>query len=341
MRNSEVIRQWKVLRSIEVGRLTTIAELARELHVTDRTIRRDIEALQEAGFPIYDETADRRRVWRLLEPSRRRVMQGFTLSELAALYFGRNLMSFLGGSPLAQDLDSAFEKIRQALPERSLPYLERIQDLFAARPDPSKDYSRKRGVIESLIDAVLHQRRIKVDYFSFHSQRAKSYLLDPYRVVYFRGGLYVYARAAEYDEVRTFAVERIRAIDVLDSTFEMPKNFDVGDYARAAFGIAGGEAQEVELHFGAHVAGYIRERVWHESQELEEHAGGDVRLRLRVALGVDLRAWIKGFLPHVRVLRPAALREELARELAAAIAQFGADSPAAERGPTEAHKPSA
>ncbi len=333
MRNNEVIRQWKVLRSIEVGRLTTIAELARELKVTDRTIRRDIEALQEAGFPIYDETADRRRVWRLLEPSRRRVMQGFTLAELAALYFGRNLMSFLGGSPLAADLESAFEKIRQALPERSLPYLERIQDLFAARPDPSKDYSRKRGVIESLIDAVLHQRRVKVDYFSFHSQRAKTYLLDPYRVVYFRGGLYVYARAAEYDEVRTFAVERIRAIDVLDSTFEMPKGFDVGEYARGAFGIAGGQAEDVELRFAAPVAGYIRERVWHESQELEELPGGDVHLRLRVAPGVDLRAWIKGFVPHVTVLRPAGLRDEIARELREALAGLAPDPRGTSREP--------
>src|SRR4029453_5346577 len=103
-------------------------------------IRRDIEALQEAGFPLYDERSDGRKVWRLVEGYKQRLTQSFTLAELAALYFGRNLMSFLGGAPFAQDLESAFGKIREALPARSLPYLARIQDLFSPRPVPWKTY---------------------------------------------------------------------------------------------------------------------------------------------------------------------------------------------------------
>jgi predicted DNA-binding transcriptional regulator YafY len=318
MRNAEVIRQWKILKSIEAGRYAGSVELAKQLGVTERTIRRDLEALQEAGFPLYDERFEGRKVWRLVEGYRQRVTQTFTLAELAALYFGRNLMSFLGGSPFAQDLESAFDKIRQALPERSLPYLARIQGLFAVRPDPFKDYSRKQEVIAALIDAVLHQRRVRVEYYSFSSRRTKSYLLDPYRVLYYRGGLYLYARADEYDEVRTFAVERIRRIEVLDVGFERPANFDVADYARGAFGIAGGRPEDIELLFDAEVAGYIRERVWHESQSVEERPDGRVLLRLHVAQGFDLQAWIKGFLPHVHVYRPAALREALVRDVEAA-----------------------
>ena len=56
MRNAEVIRQWQILREIE-GRRTgvTIHELAERVKVTTRTIRRDLQALQEAGFALYDE----------------------------------------------------------------------------------------------------------------------------------------------------------------------------------------------------------------------------------------------------------------------------------------------
>ena len=100
------------------------------------------------------------------------------------------------------------------------------------------------------------------------------------------------------------------------------------DGLAAAFGIAGGKPEDVELRFDARAAHYIRERVWHESQELIEDEGGGVRLRLRVAPGVDLRAWIKGFLPDVSVVRPASLREEIGRDLQAAMARF-APSPAA------------
>jgi proteasome accessory factor B len=315
MRNAEVIRQWRILKIIEAGRYTTGNDLAEKLGVTERTIRRDIEALQEAGFPLYDDRVDGRKVWRLVEGYKQRLTQTFTMSELAALYFGKNLLSFLGGAPFAQDLESAFAKIREALPAKSLPYLARIQDLFSARPDPFKDYSKKQDVIAGLIDATLHQRRVEIAYFSFNSKKTKAYTLDPYRLVYYRGGLYLYARAQEYGEVRTFAVERIQKIEVLDATFETPTDFNVNEYARGAFGIAGGKAEVVELAFDAEMASYIRERMWHESQDLQDRPDGSVVLRMLVAPGFELQAWIKGFLPHVEILQPSSLRERIAKDL--------------------------
>lgn len=322
MRNAEVIRQWKILKTIEAGRYTTAQDMAEEHGVTERTIRRDIEALQEAGFPLYDDRADGRKVWRLVEGYKQRLTQSFTLAELAALYFGKNLLSFLSGAPFAQDLEAAFAKIKEALPARSLPYLARIQELFSARPDPGKDYSRKRDVIGSLIDAILHQRQTRIAYFSFNSRRTKTYTLDPYRLVYYRGGLYLYARAHEYGEVRTFAVERVQKIEVLDEAFETPADFDVSEYARGAFGIAGGKPELVEVVFDAEMAGYIRERAWHESQTLEDRPDGSVVLKMQVAPGWELRSWVKGFLPHARVVQPVSLRDEIARDLERARKSF-------------------
>lgn len=318
MRNAEVIRQWKILKTVEAGRHTTTQALADELGVTERTIRRDIEALQEAGFPLYDDRENGRKVWRLVPGYKQKLTQSFSLSELAALYFGKNLLSYLGGAPFAQDLESAFGKIREALPAKSLPYLARIQDLFAARPDPAKDYSKKKDVIAGLVDATLHQRQVNVAYYSFNSRKTKAYTLDPYRLVYYHGGLYLYARAHEHGEVRTFAIERIERIGVLETTFEIPKDFNVSEYARGAFGIAGGKAEEVVLEVDAAVAAYVRERVWHESQRVEERPDGSLVLRMKVTPGFELKSWIKGFLPHVRVQEPASLRLEIAGELEAA-----------------------
>jgi predicted DNA-binding transcriptional regulator YafY len=322
MRNAEVIRQWKILKTIEAGRYSTTQALADEHDVTERTIRRDIEALQEAGFPLYDDRQDGRKVWRLVEGYKQRLTQSFTLAELAALYFGKNLLSFLGGAPFAADLESAFAKIREALPARSIPYLSRIQDLFAARPEPWKDYSGKQEVIAGLIDATLHQRQVTVAYFSFNSRKTKTYTLDPYRIVYYHGGLYVYARAHEHGEVRTFALERVERIEVLESTFEVPKDFNVSEYARGAFGIAGGKAEEVVLRVDAEMAAYVRERVWHESQSLEDQPDGSVVLRMEVAPGFELKSWIKGLLPHAQVVRPPSLRDAIARDMEAARKAF-------------------
>jgi predicted DNA-binding transcriptional regulator YafY len=323
VRNAEVIRQWKILKTIEAGRYTTAPEMAKEYGVTERTIRRDIEALQEAGFPLYDDRAEGRKIWRLVDGYKQRLTQSFTLAELSALYFSRNLLSFLGGAPFAQDLESAFTKIQEALPARSLPYLARIQELFTARPEPWKDYSQKLDVISAVIDATLHQRKARIEYFSFASRRRKAYTLHPYRIVYHHGGLYLYARAEEHGEVRTFAVERIERIEVLDEGFDVPSDFNVSEYARGAFGIAGGKPVNVELFFGAEMAGYIRERIWHESQVMEDQPQGAVVLKMSVAPGWELKAWIKGFLPHVRVVSPPALRQEIEADLEAARGSLG------------------
>ena len=192
------------------------------------------------------------------------------------------------GRPSPRTSSRPSHKIREALPEKSLPFLSRIQDLFLARPDPWKDYSKKQDVIAGLIDATLHQRQARSPTTPFNSKRTKAYVVDPYRLVYYRGGLYLYARAHEYGEVRTFAVERIQKIEVLDQGFEMPADFSPSEYARSAFGIFGGKAETVELVFSPEMAGYIRERSWHESQALADEPDGGVRLTMEVA--PELRA---------------------------------------------------
>jgi predicted DNA-binding transcriptional regulator YafY len=122
--------------------------------------------------------------------------------------------------------------------------------------------------------------------------------------------------------VRTFAVERVQKMEVLEDGFEVPSDFNPSEYARSAFGISGGEARTVELLFRPAMAGYIRERTWHESQRLVDEPDGSVRLTMEVAPGFELKAWVKGFLPNVTVEGPASLREEIARELAEARSDF-------------------
>jgi predicted DNA-binding transcriptional regulator YafY len=75
------------------------------------------------------------------------------------------------------------------------------------------------------------------------------------------------------------------------------------------------------------MSNYIRERVWHESQEMQEKPDGSTVLRLNVAPGWELKSWIKSFLPHVRVVQPAKLREEIAKELEKAVKSFKSAPP--------------
>ena len=84
-RNSELIRQWTILQRIATARDQTIPKLASDLSVSTRTIRRDLEALQVAGFPVYDETVDNAKLWKLDPRAMGGLARtGLTLPELAA-----------------------------------------------------------------------------------------------------------------------------------------------------------------------------------------------------------------------------------------------------------------
>lgn len=66
-RNAGLIRTWRLVALLREGGGCSLARLSRELGVTTRTIRRDLEALQEAGVAIYDEKPEDTRYWRLVK----------------------------------------------------------------------------------------------------------------------------------------------------------------------------------------------------------------------------------------------------------------------------------
>src|SRR3970040_1251829 len=113
MPNAEVIRQWPILREIESRRTgVTIHELASLVRVSTRTIRRDLQALQEAGFAVFDEGEENEtKRWRLEAQPFRSLEAGLSVSDVAALYLSRALVEAMPGWPLAAELRSAFAKI--------------------------------------------------------------------------------------------------------------------------------------------------------------------------------------------------------------------------------------
>ena len=104
-----------------------MAGLARHCGVTQRTIWRDVAALQDAGFPLVDEKSDGRTRWKLMPHGLKGIENsGLTISELASLYFSRALVQRLVGTPFQDDARSAMDKIAAALPRRMRAYLDRL-----------------------------------------------------------------------------------------------------------------------------------------------------------------------------------------------------------------------
>ena len=327
-RNQEVIRQWKVLHALESSRHgATIDALAGELEVTTRTIRRDLAALQEAGFALYDERdEDGRARWRIDGQVLKGLETGFTLAEICALYLSRHLLESVAGTPFQRDLTNAFGRLEKWLSPRMRQFLDRLPSVLAAKPGPrARGKESSADIVARLLEATLHFRVTTMRYDSISSGRVKDYLVHPYRLAFAQGGLYLLAYVPEYTDVRTFAVDRIASVSLEKQTF-VPKE-PVGDDVFAnSLGVNTGPAAKVDIEFEMQVAPYVRARVWHTSQQLREGPGGTLVLSMNVCHDWALRSWILSWGPFARVLAPAALAKELRSDLQAAAEQYGVGS---------------
>lgn len=322
-RSQEAIRQWQILRALAASRLgLSVEALAAAQRVTPRTIRRDLKALDEAGFPLYQEKGERGSLWTVNAHAIKGFGSGFTLMELCALYFSRAAVESLACVPLHDELACAFARLEAALTPAMRRFLDRLPAAVGAKRSPGavRTDRAQRQRVAQLLDASLHRRRVRMRYHSAGSGRTKDYDVDPHRLVYAEGALYLRAYVPEYHEVRTFAVSRIQRLALRDEHFAAPDG--PADVFPHSLGVFSGTPERVEIEFDAAVAPYVAAREWHASQELLGLPGGGVRVEMHVCNDEALRRWILGFGSHVRVIAPFTLAEDILDELDAARAQY-------------------
>lgn len=328
-RNQEVIRQWKVLHALESSRHGVVIDtLADDLSVTTRTIRRDLAALQEAGFPLYDERdSDGRTRWRLDGHVLKGVETGFTLAELCALYLSRHLLESVSGTPFRRDLTLAFTRLEKMLSPRMRQFLDRMPSVLAAKPGPrASGDDERQDTVDKLLEATLHGRVATMRYHSVSSGRSKDYTVHPYRLAFAQGELYLLAHVPEYGDVRTFAISRIASLSLDKVTFT-PHRAGTEDVFANSLGVNTGPPERVEIQFEPAIVPYLRSRVWHGSQELRDTDGGRVVLTMNVCHDWALRSWILGWGSLARVLAPEALARDIQAEIDTAAERYARAAP--------------
>lgn len=317
-RNAQAIRQLSLLRQLETTRGATLQDLANSLpddspkHL--RTIRRDLEALEAAGFPLVTERVDGQTRWKLMEGYRHIPALTFSATELVALSLSRHLLKPLDGTQIQASLTSALNKAAAALPPRARAYIRQLQDLLAVRLGPHKRYGQHRQTIDRLTRAIAERRTVQMRYYSASRNRMTRREVEPYRLVYAGGALYLIANDYLRRGVRTFAVERIRSLALTDHPYQMPLGFDASAYLHDALIVMHGRPIAVELLFDKRRAAWVKDRLWHPSQHLTRLKDGRLRMSLRVADTPELVGWVLSFGSGVQVVKPLELRQKVREE---------------------------
>jgi len=210
----------RALRAIEILQArpgTTADELGERLGVTERAARRYVGILREAGIPV-ESVRGPHGGYRIRRGTRLPPIV-FTQAEALGL-----VMAVLAATDADDLVGAALLKLIQALPEsvgRQAAALREhaaaAPDRQSARPDPS--------TTSALIAAVAVRRRVLVTYRSNagHEWQAE---VEPWAVVVRHGRWYLLCRSCRADAIRTYRVDRIRAVEQTEDEFEPPADLD-------------------------------------------------------------------------------------------------------------------
>ncbi len=308
--------------TLAAGATVSAVQLARQLELSARTIKRDIEHLRDRhGAPIlWDTTA---RGYRYAAPFD--LLTGLRLDAdetLAVVLAGRTFAAW-GESPLGRALTSALGKVaRFAGSAVSVP----AADLRAAlhQPeidDPAQDAEHRH--FARLLDHVLAHREIEIVYQKPDATRPERRRVRPLHLAYLDHRWTLVADDPARSGWRKFLLGRIREIESAEARFTPPPRERIRAYLAGSLGrFTGEKIHAVQLLFEAPLATYLREKPWHASQALRVLADGRVEATLHLNNLIDVQRRVLACGRHVEVISPPELRANIATELAALSATY-------------------
>ena len=297
-----------------------VEEIARLTGMNRRTVYRDLRALEdELSIPVFEAGRGRYGIDKkfFLPPLR------LSVAEAIVLFVAARLIA-RWSDEYDQVVVSAFTKLADLLPQ---PIARQVTaSMLAVGAHGANDpFTRNFGNVAL---AWADGRVVQIDYESFEGDRkttrVRPYFLEPDGATH---SVYLIGFDEPAGAMRTYKIERIRSSVVTLDRYEIPADFDAQGWLQHSWGIWSSDGTPVEairLRFDARVAHWVREAIWHPSQEVTELADGGIEMTFRVAGTVEIRPWILSWGDAVEVLEPSELRTAIATAVRAAARRYEA-----------------
>jgi len=299
----------RIHQALQSGSFPNASKLAAEIEVATKTIHRDIEFMRDRlNLPI-EFNASRNGYFYTGEVSAFPTMQ-ITEGELFALVVAEKALQQYRGTSFEKPLLSAVKKMEQALPDTISLNLADIEQTisFRTRAEPILDLK----IFDVLARAVARRHQLELSYRKPGAKNPETRVVDPYHLANVNGEWFLFVFDHARKDFRKFVPARILGIKLTGKTFDRSKKFSLEKELRDSFGVHSGEGEyEVVLRFNPRAADYIREKKWHESQELRELKGGGLELRLKLSSLVEIERWILSWGGDAKVLKPRELAESV------------------------------
>lgn len=213
----------------EHGKLTA-KDIARRLEVSERTIYRDIDALSQTNVPII--TFEGQHGGYEIDSSY--FIPSIRLSEQELLYFF--LLLKLGKEmkvpELYKDYDLLSMKLLNAVPMVNRPKIKRFLDKFKVSINRINPDSYVENILDCVILSLEENKQIKISYYTPLKDTVTDRIISPSRFIFDEGGWYITGYCHLREAKRTFRLDRIRRVELLENTCSFPADWESGENSK-------------------------------------------------------------------------------------------------------------
>lgn len=171
--------------------------------------------------------------------------------------------------------------------------------------------------LDPIVSAIEKREVLRLYYLPFYEDKPYFNEVHPYLLKEHESRWYMVGLNAFKGKVRTYALDRIRNLQVVSGADYIPPDFNREEYFKYAIGIIApeGTPPQIKLSVQKTQSQYLITRPWHDSQNIEEENEEQVIFSFRVHPTYEFRSLVLSLGKDGTILEPVSLREEIKQEL--------------------------
>ena len=240
--------------------------------------------------------------------------------ELQALLTARHILGNVQPGLLEDELDGVQHRINQLLDQQGLDFSAQPERVNirrdAGRPVPAE-------LFEDVMQALFRRQRLNISYHGRRRDDVSEREISPQRLTSYRDRWYLDAWCHRAEGLRSFALERIRGMALLDEKAIEVSEEELARELDQAFGIFSGPVEDrARLRFSAEAARWAADEMWHPQQHGQWLDDGGYVLEVPFGRSRELEMEILRYGKEVEVLEPASLRDAIRTQLQHAVDHY-------------------
>lgn len=285
-----------ILSRLDKGQAISTSELSTDMGVTQRTIQRDLDLLNRAGYPITEE-----------DRGRYKFMDGFSLRKVELSEEQASLLSFM--FDISHSLGDKFEQSFRGLFKRLL-----AKDLdtpfYAKLPDGIK-LPCDVAIVKTVEAAIDGYNRVSMRYVP-RDEIEKSYTLEPLKIAFYDGFWYLIANDIARKKILKLRMDRIKSVEQLDESFVPPANLMTMLDQSVNIWFEEKRGERILIKVAPEAAQYFKKKSYFPMQKIvKEEKDGSLLIETFPAHPEEISHVIMNWIPCLHVLEPESFKEEI------------------------------